>query len=155
MTTADHVTVNEDDSSVTATAVVDAPAAVIFDLLRRPAEHARISGDSTVQGVVDGPELLEQGSRFGMRMKIGVPYRVHSKVVEYEPGRTIAWSHFGGHRWRWRVEPNGDFQTTVSETFDLSTSKLPWALRLGGYPHRHRDNVVSSVANLKRLAEGA
>ena len=153
MSPAEHVTVNEDDSSVTATAVVDAPAAEIFDLLRRPGEHARITGDGTVQGVADGPELLEQGSRFGMRMKVGVPYRVHSTVVEYEPDRTIAWAHFGGHRWRWRLEPTGDFQTTVSETFDLSTAKLPWALRLAGYPGRHRDNVVSSVANLKRLVE--
>ena len=149
------MTVNEDDSSVTATAVVDAPAAVIFDLLRRPAEHARISGDSTVQGVVDGPELLEQGSRFRMGMKVGLPYRIRSTVVEFEPDRTIAWAHFGGHRWRWRLESNGDFQTTVSETFDLSTAKLPWALRLVGYPGRHRDNVVTSVANLKRLAEEA
>ena len=89
----------------------------------------------------DGPERLELGSRFGMRMRLGVPYRIHSKVVELEPDRLIAWQHVGGHRWIWRLEPVDDQHTTVSETFDLSTARFPPALRLAGYPGRHRDNV--------------
>lgn len=139
--------------TVTATGVTAAAPAVVFDLLRRPANHAAISGDETVRGTLDGPDVLELGSRFGMRMHLGVPYRIHSKVVALEPDHLIAWRHAGGHEWRWTLEPAADGGTTVSETFDLSTARVPAVLRLFGYPGRHRDNVAGSVANAIALAE--
>ena len=80
------VTTSLDDDAVSATAVVDAPPAEVFDFLRRPENHAVISGDESVRGNVSGPELLGPGSKFGMSMKVGVPYRVSSKVVEFERG---------------------------------------------------------------------
>ena len=98
-----------------------------------------------------GDERLVMGSRFGMKMKVGVPYRISSKVVEFEEDRSIAWAHFGGHRWRWTLEPVGDGRTRVTETFDQSTSRFPPALRLLGYPARHRANVEQSVRNLAAL----
>ncbi|MET0143214.1 MAG: SRPBCC family protein [Ilumatobacteraceae bacterium] len=149
----DAPTVHEDRDRLTATAVVDAPAAAIFDYLRQPANHQAISGDGTVRGVYDGPQRLELASRFGLRMRVGVPYRVHSTVVEFEPDRVIAWQHFGGHVWRWTLGPIDDGHTTVSETFDLSTSRFPAGLRVIGYPARHRTNITTSLANLKRLVE--
>jgi uncharacterized protein YndB with AHSA1/START domain len=134
--------------TVSATTVVDAPAAEVFDFLRRPVNHAEISGDGSVRDTKGGDERLVLGSTFGMRMKVGVPYRISSEVVELEEDRSIAWAHFGGHRWRWTLEPAGDGRTRVTETFDQSTSKFPPALRLLGYPARHRDNVERSVRNL-------
>lgn len=134
--------------TVSATAVVDAAPDEVFEFLRRPANHSVISGDHTVKGSTTGPEALSLGDRFGMDMKLGVPYRVTNKVVEFEPGRRIAWCHFGGHRWRWSVEPAGDGRARVTETFDLSTARLPVALRLMGYPKRHETNVAGSVANV-------
>jgi uncharacterized protein YndB with AHSA1/START domain len=133
---------------VGATGVVDAPPEEVFDYLRRPANHAEISGDHSVRGVVSGPQVLGPGDRFGMRMRIGLPYRVRSRVVELEPDRRIAWAHFGGHRWRWELEPAGEGKTRLTETFDMSTSVFPQALRLMGYPARHEPNVASSVRNV-------
>ena len=144
----DGVTTSIDDNAVSATTVVDAPPATVFDFLRRPQNHAVISGDDSVRGNVSGPELLGPGSKFGMSMKVGVPYRVSSKVVEFEEDRLIAWCHFGGHRWRWELEPVGAKQTRVTETFDQSTAKLPFVLRAVGYPKRHLSNVTKSVANV-------
>ena len=141
------VTTQLDEDTVSATGVVAASPHEVFEFLRRPANHAALSGDGTVRGVSKGDEVLSDGSKFGMKMKLGVPYRVSSKVVEFEPDRRIAWCHFGGHRWRWELEPV-DGGTKVTETFDLSTAKFPPALRLVGYPKRHRDNVAGSVANL-------
>lgn len=134
--------------TVSATAVVDAPPEEVFEFLRRPANHSTISGDHTVKGSTTGPEALSLGDRFGMNMKLGLPYRVTNKVVEYEPGRRIAWCHFGGHRWRWTLEPAEEGRTRVTETFDLSTARIPVALRLMGYPRRHETNVAGSVANV-------
>ncbi len=138
----------EDHDTVSATTVVDASAAEVFDYLRRPANHAEISGDETVKGVTAGNERLELGSKFGMKMKIGLPYRISSKVVELEEDRVIAWAHFGRHRWRWTLEPLSADSTRVTETYDQSTAPFAAGLRLAGYPGRHRDNVEQSVRNV-------
>jgi uncharacterized protein YndB with AHSA1/START domain len=145
---ADEVTTHIDRDTVRATTVVNAPPAEVFDFIRRPANHPTISGDGSVQGATVGPERLGAGDKFGMRMKIGVPYRVRSKVVEFDEGRRIAWAHFSGHRWRWDIESEGDGRSRVTETFDLSTAKAPWALRLLGLPKGHERNVESSVRNV-------
>lgn len=139
-----------DRDTVSATTVVDAPPGAVFDYLRRPANHAAISGDGSVQATTGGDERLSLGSRFGMSMKVGVPYRISSRVVELDEDRLIAWAHFGGHRWRWTLEPLPDGRTRLTETFDQSTSRFPPALRLLGYPQRHEDNVVRSVLNVAR-----
>ena len=142
------VTTTTTRDSVTATAIVNAPPDAVFDFVRRPANHAVISGDKSVQGSLAGPEVLSEGDRFGMSMRIGVPYRMTSRVVEFEEGRRIAWAHPGRHRWRWEIEPAGEGQSRVSETFDLSYAVFPPALRLFGYPKRHEANVARSVANV-------
>jgi hypothetical protein len=143
-----------DDDTVSASAVVDATPAEVFDFLRRPQNHALISGDESVRGDVSGPEVLGPGSTFRMRMKVIAPYRITSKVVEFDEDHVIAWSHLGGHRWRWELEPVGESQTRVTETFDGSTAKVPFVLRAAGYPKRHLANVANSVANVvARFAE--
>jgi uncharacterized protein YndB with AHSA1/START domain len=143
------VIVEHDSDTVSATITVDAPPSEVFEFIRTPANHPEISGDHTVKGKRAGPELLGEGDRFGMDMKVyGVPYRVRSTVVEYVHGTKIAWAHMGGHRWRWELEPTSDGKTKLTETFDLTTARFPPALRLLGYPKRHLDNVAESVANV-------
>ena len=147
MATDQDVTTTITEDTVSATGIVPATPAAVFDFLRRPANHSELSGDGTVKGSRTGDEELSMDSRFGMKMKVGVPYRVSSKVVEFEQDHLIAWCHFGGHRWRWELE-SVDGGTQVTETFDMSTAKFPPALRLAGYPKRHEDNVADSVRNL-------
>ena len=147
MATDQDVTTTITEDTVSATGIVPATPAAVFDFLRRPANHSELSGDGTVKGSRTGDEELSMDSRFGMKMKVGVPYRMSSKVVEFEQDHLIAWCHFGGHRWRWELEPV-DGGTQVTETFDMSTAKFPPALRLAGYPKRHEDNVADSVRNL-------
>ena len=139
-----HVTA----TAVSATAIVDAAPEAVFDFVRRPANHPIISGDSSVKATTSGPEVLGLNDRFAMSMKVGVPYRITNRVVEFEPGRRIAWCHIFGHRWRWEIEPAGEGRSRVTETFDLSTARIPAALRLMGYPKGHESNVASSVANV-------
>lgn len=144
----DRVETQVRSDSVSASALVDAPPAAVFDFIRRPANHSIISGDSSVKGTVSGPDALSLGDRFGMNMKVGLPYRVTNRVVEFEPDRRIAWCHFFGHRWRWQVEDAGNGRSKVTETFDLSTAKFPPALKLMGLPRGHEKNVAASVSNV-------
>lgn len=135
--------------TASASAIVDAPPSEVFDYICRPANHAAISGDGTVKASVKGAERLSAlGDKFGMSMKMGVPYRMSSKVVEYEADSTVAWCHPGKHRWRWQVEATPEGKTKVTETFDMSTSPLKPALRMSGYPKRHQGNLEQSVANV-------
>lgn len=137
-------------TTTSATAVVDATPAEVFAFLRDPANHALVAGDGTVVGFPGGSRLLSLGDRFGMRMRMGVPYRISSKVVEFEQDRRIAWAHLGRHRWRWEVEPADGGRCLVTETFDMSTARSPLALRVFmGLPNGHVDNVRRSVANVQ------
>jgi hypothetical protein len=149
MATPDGVTTSVGHDTASASAVVAASPHDVFEFLRRPANHTIVSGDHSVRGTKTGPDVLSMGDRFGMKMKLGVPYSITSKVVEFEQDRLIAWAHVGGHRWRWELVPNDDGTTTVTETFDMSTAKFPPGLRLAGYPKRHEPNVAGSVANVR------
>jgi uncharacterized protein YndB with AHSA1/START domain len=146
--TDDEVTTGIGPDWVRASALVDGPPEAVFDYLRRPANHPEINGDRTVQGATSGPDRLSLGDVFGMRMRMGMPYWMRSKVVEFEPNRRIAWSHFVGHRWRWEIEPAGEGRSRVTETFDMSTARFPPALRAMGYPKGHAKNVAASVGNV-------
>jgi uncharacterized protein YndB with AHSA1/START domain len=139
------------ERKVATTATVHASAERIFALLTDPSKHALIDGSGTVRSANDRqPRRLELGSRFGMDMRLGLPYRVTNKVVEYEPNRLIAWCHFARHRWRWELRPIDENTTEVTETFDWSTAPLGSVLVLLGYPRR---NLKGMEATLRRLAD--
>ncbi|GLY50222.1 SRPBCC family protein [Lentzea sp. NBRC 102530] len=138
--------------SVSVSAVVPAPAAGIFDLLAAPAKHPLIDGSGTVLAPREGaPERLAVGSTFGMDMKIGVGYRIENTVVEFEEDRLIAWRHFNGHRWRWRLTPLADGGTEVTETFDWSTARVPLLLDLSPIPRRNKASMRRSLERLAAL----
>jgi hypothetical protein len=128
--------------------VIPAPPEVVFAIIDNPAMHPVIDGSGTVRKARGTDQHLTLGDRFGMDMRFGVPYRISNKVVEYEKDRLIAWAHFGGHRWRYRLEPT-DGGTLVTESFDWSTSKFPPFIELMGYPKRH---PAAMEKTLERLA---
>ena len=137
------------DRSVSRCRVVNAPAHSIFEVLADPSRHPLIDGSGSVRDVRSGSaERLTKGAKFGMDMRVGVPYRIENTVVEFEEDRLLAWQHFGGHRWRYLLEP-ADGGTKVTETFDWSTSRAPWFIELMRYPAK---NAKSMEKTLERLA---
>ena len=117
--------------SVSCERLISAEASVIFDVLVDPSQHAAIDGSDTVQGHLGQQGRLSLGSTFAMRMRLWLPYRIKSRVLEFEENRLIAWGHFGGHRWRYELRPV-DEKTLVTETFDWSTSRLPLVIQAVG-----------------------
>lgn len=140
---------------VEAERVIPASADTIFDLLADPQQHAAIDGSGAVRGArTKGPARLSQGAKFGMDMRMGVPYRVTNTVVEFDEGRRIAWRHFGGHTWRWILEPLGMGSTRVTEQFDVSTARAPWLLKLARVPERNRRGMEKSLDRLEQAVAG-
>ncbi len=139
--------------SVSRSVVVQAPAQKVFDLLADPARHADFDGSGTVQGQLRGAERLRLGARFGMRMRVVVPYVIGNTVVEFVEGRTIAWRHFGRHVWRYQLEPVAG-GTRITETFDWSTALSPRALELARFPALNARSIEKTLPRLKALVEG-
>ena len=132
---------------------IEAPPEAVFALLADPRQHPRFDGSGTVQHGVSGPDRLALGSRFGMAMRIAVPYRVTNTVVEFEEGRRIAWCHLAKYRWRYELVPDGA-GTIVTESFDGRTGRGQWWLRRTDAYARNEKAMAKTLVRLKALVEG-
>ena len=144
---------------VSVSRVIHAAPEVIFDVLADPSRHIEIDGSDTVQSTRGESKRLELGSTFGMDMKMGpLPYRITNTVKECDANRLIAWAHFGGHRWRYELEPvevDGAAATKVTESFDWSTCNPVMAkgIELAGYPKKHPANMTATLERLAGVVE--
>lgn len=128
--------------------VVPAPAQDIFDLLADPRRHSEIDGSGSVKDArIDAPARLSLGATFGMNMRIVLPYRMTNTVVEFEEGRLIGWRHFGGHVWRYILEPV-EGGTKVTEQFDWNTNRSPLFLRLMNAVENNGKSIQKTLDNL-------
>jgi uncharacterized protein YndB with AHSA1/START domain len=135
--------------------VIAAPAEEIFAVLSDPSRHKEIDGSGTVRGPTQSSQVLTLGSRFGMEMRMGVPYSMVNEVVEYEPDRRIAWQtrpalapltlFIGGRIWRYELEPVAG-GTLVRESWDISHERVKAVVR----PLR-RQTRAAMASTLQRL----
>ncbi len=145
---------NESDNQpnekvVSVSRVIAADPDAIFDLLANPASHQLFDGSGSVMGSRGGnPERLSLGARFGMDMKLGVPYRITSEVTEFEDNRLIAWRHIGRHVWRYELEPV-EGGTRVTESFNWGVALFPPFYEWVGYPARHTENMTKTLERLE------
>jgi hypothetical protein len=96
---------------------------------------------------INAPERLSLGAKFGMDMKIGLPYKITNEVVEFEEGRLIGWRHFGGHVWRYILEP-AEGGTKVTEQFDWNTNKSPIMLKVMNAVEKNGVSIQKTLDNL-------
>lgn len=146
--------------------VIAAPADKIFAIVADPRRHPEIDGSGTVQGAVDAPDQLALGSKFGMKMRLGVPYRMVNEVVEYEPDRRIAWApHMSilgrevklgsGRIWRYELEPRDDGSTLVRETWDATKEQGFPLLKHTGFVGKTETALEQTLERLDQAATGA
>ena len=124
---------------------IEAPADRIFELLANPARHIELDGSGMLRGLSSGGPVSAVGDRFVMKMyfdRFGGDYLMDNHVVEFVPGRRIAWAPAAGdgragngatpigvpvgHRWIFELAPDGE-ATVVTETYDCS--EAPESLR--------------------------
>jgi uncharacterized protein YndB with AHSA1/START domain len=143
--------------------VIPAPPEPIFDLLADPARHREIDGSGTVREASEGSQRLKLGSRFGMSMKMGVPYSMVSEVVEFEEGRRIAWqtrgsgrlgSHAGGRVWRYELEP-AEGGTCVRESWDVTEESWlsKWLVKLTA-SKQTAGNMAKTLERIEQIVAG-
>jgi uncharacterized protein YndB with AHSA1/START domain len=129
---------------------IPAAPGLIFEILADPRQHSKIDGSGSVKAAqVSAPPRLSLGAKFAMNMKIGVPYKMTNTVVEFDENRRIAWQHFGGHIWRYILEPV-DGGTKVTEQFDYNGSKSVLMLKLRGSMASNEKFMVKTLENIEQ-----
>ncbi|MCA1712296.1 MAG: SRPBCC family protein [Actinobacteria bacterium] len=138
--------------------VIPAPAEKIFALLADASKHRTFDGSGTVRDASAAPARLGLGSRFGMGMRIGIPYSMDNTVVEYEENRRIGWQPrpaypligrvVGGRIWRYELEPV-EGGTRVRESWDISQENVKRKLEpMRGLTRR---NMTKTLERLEQL----
>jgi len=155
MTDAADVTTGE--QSVSVSRVIEAEPQRLFDVVADPSLHHVIDGSGSVKGSRSGRGKVGLGDRFTTSMRIGLPYIMSNKVVEFDDPTLIAWAHAGGWRWRYEFEVV-ETGTRVTETFDWSTTvggpvgrayieKVGWATRHPAAMRRTLERLDAYVTN--------
>jgi hypothetical protein len=134
---------------------VAAPAAKIFEYLADPYAHAYFDGSGTVNKALRAPERLYLGAKFGMGMKIFIPYRITNTVVAFEEGNLITWKHLGGWTWSYQLKSLGENLTEVTEVFDLNPAPAlgKWWVKRTNSLERNGKWMAKSLVLLKALSE--
>lgn len=136
-----------------ASIIINAAASEIFEIIARPAMHSVIDGSNSVQGVNWGPERLSLGAKFGMKMKIGIRYRITNTVVEFKENELIAWRHLGRWVWRYELRQVAPNQTVVTESFDARPTPFKWWLRARKAHGYAEKAVAKTLVRLKKYVE--
>jgi hypothetical protein len=134
---------------VSVSRVIPAEPSAIFDLLADPAMHHVIDGSGTVlAGRAGNPERLSLGARFGMDMKMGLPYRIVNEVVEFAEDRLIAWRHMGHHIWRYELTA-AEGGTEVTESFDWSQARFPPLYEWLKWPSKRQADMAATLERIE------
>jgi hypothetical protein len=143
-----NIQVHDHGKVVSRSTVVPASADKIFDVLADARRHREFDGSGSVRDAfVDAPERLSLGAKFGMKMRIVVPYSMTNTVVEFEEGRRIGWRHVGGHVWRYILEPV-EGGTKVTEEFDWSTNRAPLMLKVMNAQKNNANAIDKTLGRL-------
>jgi uncharacterized protein YndB with AHSA1/START domain len=145
-------------NTVSVEQVINAPASEIFGLVADAGKHASFDGSGTLQHSTQESVPLSKGSKFGMSMRMGLPYRTTNTVIEYEPERLIAWQTtmlgglVGGRIWRYELTPT-DGGTLVRETWDVSRDKQAFFLKATGMPKQAEEGMRATLERIAKLVE--
>lgn len=135
---------------------INAPASAIFDLLANPRAHSSFDGSGTITKSISGPDRLFLGAKFGMAMKIKVPYRITNTVVAFDEKKKITWCHLMKWTWSYELLEIGNGQTQVTEIFDASkvSALSRWWLKKTNSLARNPKWMAKSLVRLKAICEG-
>ncbi|BBZ72834.1 MULTISPECIES: SRPBCC family protein [Mycobacterium] len=122
----------EIEGVVSATRVIAASAARIFELIADPARQPSWDGNNNLASSPPGQRVRAVGDVFKTTLTNGAVRENH--VVEFVEGSKIAWcpaeprKQPSGHLWRWELSPVNAELTTVTHTYDWTALTDPTRL---------------------------
>lgn len=145
--------VDAGDKQVSRRVVVNAPAAVIFELVANPHRHHELDGSGTVGANITGPERLSLGDEFSTHMKqFGMNYRTTSTVTQLVEDAVVEWQLGIGQKWRWELESIGPESTQITETWDIRD--IPGfaaiGMKIGGMYGRNGKGIENTLRQLQQ-----
>lgn len=142
---------------VTATRVMSANAARIFELIADPSRQPSWDGNGNLASSAPGQRVRAVGDVFKTTLTNGAVRENH--VTEFVEGSKIAWrpaepgKQPPGHLWRWELSPVNAELTTVTHTYDWT--ELTDATRLTRARATTTDMLRESMDRLAALAQSA
>lgn len=142
---------------VTATRVMSANAARIFELIADPSRQPSWDGNGNLASSAPGQRVRAVGDVFKTTLTNGAVRENH--VTEFVEGSKIAWrpaepgKQPPGHLWRWELSPVNAELTTVTHTYDWT--ELTDASRLERARATTTDMLRGSMDRLAALAQSA
>jgi len=132
--------------------VINAPAKKIFDFISMPGNHPLMDGSGMVKNKLSGPKRLYLGAKFGMRMRLGIPYLIKNQVIEYQDNKSIAWQHLLQNVWRYELQEIDANTTLVIESWDGRKARSKWWVSDAGkwVPTA----MAKTLVKLKELIQG-
>lgn len=146
----------DESTVVTASAIIAAPADVVFEEIADPARQIAWDGNDNLAESAEGQRVHAVGDVFVTYTTKGKER--HNHVVELDEGRLIAWrpSEPGqsppGHLWRWEVRPLEDGRSEVTHTYDWT--HLADERRLERARWTTSDRLQASLERLAEVCEG-
>jgi hypothetical protein len=147
---------------------IEAPAERLFSVIADPTRHIDFDGSDMVRGS-RSRTVTTVGDRFETRMFsnfLGGEYVMINHVVEFEPGRRIAWAPApgdersargrftigepAGHRWIFQLDPDGPDATRVTHSYDCSAAPEDLRANVQG-GEMWRDAMVDSLERLDKI----
>ncbi|OBF61083.1 polyketide cyclase [Mycobacterium sp. 852002-51971_SCH5477799-a] len=145
----------EEERVVSATRVISANAARIFELIADPARQPSWDGNDNLASAAAGQRVHRVGDIFKTTLTNGAVRENH--VTEFVEGSLIAWRPAEpgkappGHLWRWELSPVNAELTTVTHTYDWTA--LTDANRIERARATTPDMLRESMDNLAVLAQ--
>lgn len=146
---------SQNQTSLTVTRTIDAPAKDIFEVLTLPARHHEFDGSGMVRSAENTERITKSGEKFVMNMHAemnGGDYVMHNHVTAFDENKMIGWQPAqeknkdepGGWEWLYELKPVDADSTEVSLTYDWSKVDEKLAKEVG-FPAIPEDDLEESL----------
>ena len=152
-----------EQTSITVTRTIDAPAKDLFDVLSNPERHQELDGSGFIVSDDKTDRIQKVGDVFRMNMHgdhMGGDYKTENHVTGFDQNKLISWktapegTEPPGWEWVWELESAGSDSTDVRLTYDWSAVDPQFAREVG-FPLVSEEQLESSLDNLAAAVAGA
>ncbi len=129
-----------EQTSISASRSIDAPASTVFDILTNPERHHEFDAAGMVKSLDKGKRIQATGEVFTMNMNaehMGGDYKTDNYVTGFEPDKLVAWETApageqpAGWEWVWEVTSTGSDSADVTLTYDWSKVDAATVKKIG------------------------